>query len=137
LQDNAGTSPTEKIFTDWEADPGSPKVGKVPNSPQDNKVPLFPISSLPASAPHRNVDLMIVRADAAGFVHAYIVLPSTIYGISKTVFADRGLANPQSQQVPLLIRMSIDRGAAAMVGKGANVWPNVHIRDCAVSTQYS
>lgn len=108
------------VYTDGSADPTQ--------SP-----PYVPISSLPESAFHRNVDLAIVRADAAGYVRSYIILPSTIYGISKNVFADKKLANPQSQQVPQLIRMSIDRGAAAMVGDGANFWPDVHIHDCAVS----
>ena len=110
------------MYTDADADPTA-------------KPPLLPLSSLAPTAFHRNVDLAIVRADAAGYVHAYIIIPSTIYGISKTVFADKGLCNPQSVQVPLLIRISIDRGSAAMVGEGANLWPNVHIDDCAVSLE--
>lgn len=93
---------------------------------------LKPLSALPNNAFHREVDRAIVKADHDGYVRGYIVLPSTIYGISKTVFADKGLVNPQSQQVPLLIRISLDRKAPAMVGQGKNLWPDVDIHDCAV-----
>lgn len=40
-----------------------------------------------------------------------------------------GLANKHSIQVPALIGASLDRGQAGMVGKGLNIWPNVHIDD--------
>jgi hypothetical protein len=32
-------------------------------------------------------------------------------------------------QVPALIRAGVARGQAGMVGKGQNLWPNVHISD--------
>ena len=91
------------------------------------------MTDLPASAFHRTVDLAIQEADAEGYVSTYIVLPSTIYGLSENMFAKAKLANPQSQQMPLAIRIAIDRGIPATIGKGANLWPNVHIHDCAVS----
>lgn len=112
---DAGTFATKDIYTDLE------KAGE-----------FKPLASLPDKAFHREVDLSIVKADREGYVKAYIVLPSTIYGISETPFADAGLANPQSQQVPLLIRISLDRKAPAMIGEGKNLWPDVHIGDCAV-----
>lgn len=39
--------------------------------------------------------------------------------------------NPYSIQIPFLIRASIDRGVAGVVGKGIALWPDVHIDDCA------
>src|SRR6476661_6386897 len=51
-----------------------------------------------------------------------IVCPSLIYG------AGLG-ANPDSVQVPLLIRLAKKRGNAAHAGPGENVWSNVHIDD--------
>ena len=51
-----------------------------------------------------------------------IICPSLIYGL--------GLgANPDSVQVPLLIKLAKKRGNAAHAGPGENVWSNVHIDD--------
>ncbi|TXT04798.1 hypothetical protein VHUM_04066 [Vanrija humicola] len=117
LSDNAeGEFAGDKIYTDAGAEPS-----KLP--------PWLPISALSHDALHRDVDLEIEAADREGYALTYIVLPSTIYGIVSHVFADRGLSNPQSQQVPHLTRWSIDRRAGAVIGAGANLWPNVHIDD--------
>ena len=40
---------------------------------------------------------------------------------------DTGVMNPQSQQIPILVRTSIGRQQAGMVGRGVNYHPNVHI----------
>ena len=51
-----------------------------------------------------------------------IICPSLIYGL--------GLgANPDSVQVPLLIKLARKRGNAAHAGPGENIWSNVHIDD--------
>jgi len=64
-----------------------------------------------------------------GYVRTYIILPSTIYGIATGKLAKLGLQNPYSIQIPGLIKASIARGQAGMVGLGKNIWPNVHIDD--------
>lgn len=64
-----------------------------------------------------------------GYVYTYIVLPSTIYGIATGRLVDLGIQNPYSIQIPALIKAGIDRGHAGLVGKGDNLWPNVHIDD--------
>ncbi|KXN91706.1 hypothetical protein AN958_12558 [Leucoagaricus sp. SymC.cos] len=71
------------------------------------------IETLPDSAPHRDVDLAIIDADRQGFV--------------KTA----GISNNRSIQIPSLIRTALDRRRAGMVGKGLNIWSNVHIDDVA------
>ncbi|KAL1404873.1 hypothetical protein Q8F55_008484 [Vanrija albida] len=117
LSDDAqGEYAGDKIYTDASAD-----SAKLP--------PWLPIASLPHEALHRDVDLEIEAADAVGHARTYIVLPSTIYGIADHQFAQAGLSNPQSQQVPHLTRWSIDRRAGAVVGRGDNLWPNVHVDD--------
>lgn len=85
------------------------------------------IEQLPPTAPHIDVELEIIRADKEGYVRAYFVTPGTIYGIASGKFVDAGLANKHSIQVPALIKTSLDRGQAGMIGKGLNIWPNVHI----------
>lgn len=113
----AGAYPSQKIYTDL-------------GSNMDAKPPLLAIDSLPATALHRNVDLEILECDARADIRAYIILPSTIYGINRCgLVTEARVGNNQSLQMPALIRASIDRGRPGMVGKGQNIWPNVHIDD--------
>ncbi|KAK7044262.1 hypothetical protein VNI00_007984 [Paramarasmius palmivorus] len=66
------------------------------------------IETLPPTQIHRNVDLEITNADK-----------------------EAGISNPHSIQVPSLIKASLDRKRAGMVGQGKNVWPNVDIHELA------
>ncbi|KAH9856554.1 NAD-P-binding protein [Lenzites betulinus] len=97
---------------------------------------LEQMDTIPPTQPHRNVDLTVADADKEGtarlpprYVKTFIVLPSTIYGLASGPLVDAGIANPRSQQIPTLIRASVDRGQAGMVGAGVNLHPNVHIDD--------
>ncbi|PPQ95716.1 hypothetical protein CVT26_008359 [Gymnopilus dilepis] len=111
LADNAeGKSATETIYDD--------------SNPEQ-------IESLPDTQLHRNVDLEILRADKEGYVKAHIILPSTIWGLGTGVLVDQGIQNRLSIQVPQLIRASLARGRAGMVGDGKNIWPDVNIDDVA------
>ena len=69
------------------------------------------------------------QADCAGFCRAYIVVPSTIYGLAQGSLVDFGIQNRYSIQIPKLIRAALGRGQAGQVGKGLALWPNVHIND--------
>ncbi|KAI9061107.1 NAD-P-binding protein [Trametes sanguinea] len=89
------------------------------------------IKSIPPTAFHRNVDLTIVEADEQGYVRAHIILPSTIYGIAEGSLFDAGVSNRHSIQIPLLIKGSLDRKRAGVVGLGKALWPDVHISDVA------
>ncbi|KAK7690469.1 hypothetical protein QCA50_005567 [Cerrena zonata] len=89
------------------------------------------IESLPDTAFHRNVDLEIVAADKVGYVKTYIILPSTIYGIVSNPLVEAGIQNPQSIQIPMLIKASLGRKQAGMVGKGVALWPDVSNDDVA------
>lgn len=109
LTDNAaGDYATDKVYSDLD-------------------IPL--IETLPKTQPHRKVDIEVVAADEKGYVRTYIVLPSTIYGIANTSLVKLGIQNPYSKQIPNLIKASIDRKQGGVVGKGLNLWPNVHISD--------
>lgn len=87
------------------------------------------IKSIPATALHRNVDLRVVDADQQGYIRSYIIIPSTIYGIAKHALVDAGVSNAHSIQVPSMIRASLARKRAGVVGKGKALWPDVHIDD--------
>ena len=87
------------------------------------------INALPDTASHRNVELMVISASPK--VKTHIVSPPTIYGIADHALVRKGISNPISIQIPTLIRASIDRGQAGVVGKGLNMWPQVHTSDSA------
>ncbi|KAG1882321.1 hypothetical protein F4604DRAFT_1743478 [Suillus subluteus] len=110
MDDAAGNYATDKIYSDLD-------------------IPM--IESLPKTQPHREVDIEIVAAGERGYVRTYIILPSTIYGIANTSLVKLGIQNPYSIQIPSLIKASIDRKQGGVVGKGLNLWPNIHIDDTA------
>ncbi|KAG7089749.1 hypothetical protein E1B28_011403 [Marasmius oreades] len=89
------------------------------------------IETLAPTQIHRNVDLEIVAADKEGYVKSYIIVPSTIYSVAKGPLFEAGISNPHSIQVPAIIRASLDRKQAGMVGNGVNLWPNVDIHELA------
>ncbi|KAL7278981.1 hypothetical protein ACG7TL_006813 [Trametes sanguinea] len=89
------------------------------------------IKSISPTAFHRDVDLTIMEADEQGYVRAHIVVPSTIYAIARGPLFEAGVSNPHSVQIPLLIKGSLDRKRAGMVGQGKALWPDVHIDDVA------
>ncbi|KAI0822485.1 NAD-P-binding protein [Trametes gibbosa] len=87
--------------------------------------------SIPPTAFHRNVDLLVIEADTQGYARTHIIFPSTIYGIAHGPLFEAGVSNPHSIQVPLLIKAALARKQAGMVGKGIPLWPDVHIDDVA------
>ncbi|KAL0572608.1 hypothetical protein V5O48_009352 [Marasmius crinis-equi] len=96
-----------------------------------NDEDITQIETLPPSQPHRPVDLAIVAADQEGYIKSYLILPSTIYSIARGKLFDAGISHPYSQIIPGLIKLSVHRGQAGMVGEGKNMWPNVDIHDLA------
>ncbi|KAI0737090.1 NAD-P-binding protein [Daedaleopsis nitida] len=89
------------------------------------------MKAIPDTAFHRNVDLLVMDADTQGYARSHIILPSTVYGIASNALVDAGVSNPYSMQVPQLVRASLDRKWAGVVGKGKAFWPDVHIDDVA------
>lgn len=69
------------------------------------------------------VDRVVLRA-AGEEVRSVVLCPSLIYG------EGRG-ANPDSIQVPSLIRQAVRSGIPRYIGAGENVWSTVHIDDVA------
>ncbi|CAE6439167.1 unnamed protein product [Rhizoctonia solani] len=95
--------------------------------PEDSKIwndnDINDIAGIPPEAHHRDVDLEIFAAHERGDVDAYIIAPSCIYGVGD------GPVKRISQQIPVMINISIKHKQAVYVGKGTNVWGNVHIND--------
>lgn len=81
--------------------------------------------NLPADAFHRNVDEIIIGAGKRdpSSVRTAIVCPPTIYG------PGRGPCNTKSVQAYWLSAAVLKRGKGFLVGKGENVWHQVHVQD--------
>ncbi|KAJ5716386.1 hypothetical protein N7493_008297 [Penicillium malachiteum] len=94
-----------KEYNDWEG------VGELVN--------------LPADAFHRNVDEIIINTGKQNpnSVRTAVVCPPTIYG------PGRGPVNQKSIQAYLLAAAVLKRGKGFLVGKGENVWHQVHVQD--------
>ena len=82
-----------------------------------------PLDPLPEKIQRVAVHRSVLAAAAQG-VRSVVLCPSLIYG------EGRG-ANPDSIQVPTLIRQAIKSGVPRYVGDGENIWSTVHIEDVA------
>jgi nucleoside-diphosphate-sugar epimerase len=82
------------------------------------------IDSLANDAPHRLIDLEILKArkELQGKAKIAIVIPPLIYGTSH---------GRLTIQLPTLARWALKYGHPAHVGQGKSVWSNVHVRDLA------
>jgi nucleoside-diphosphate-sugar epimerase len=83
----------------------------------------MPLDTLPERLLRVAVERLILSSAGKG-VRSVVIRPSLIYGRGK------GL-NPHSHQLPHLVRLARERGRPAHVGRGLNVWSNVHIEDVA------
>ena len=81
------------------------------------------IRAIPVSKPHKDVDNFVLD-NYKGF-DSITLCPPTIYGIGLGQF------KRHSNQIPRLIRTYVKHGAAATVGKGVNIWNNIHVEDLA------
>ncbi|KAI1633353.1 hypothetical protein F4809DRAFT_623770 [Biscogniauxia mediterranea] len=82
------------------------------------------IDSLPDNAPHRQIDLAIlkVQKQLAEKAKIAIMIPPTIYGYNN---------GRLSIQIPVLTRYALKHGFAGHVGEGLAVESNVHVLDLA------
>ncbi|OCF36054.1 hypothetical protein I316_01926 [Kwoniella heveanensis BCC8398] len=79
--------------------------------------------ALPDEAFFHSGDRIIARAAERGIISAYIVMSPTVYG------QGTGPGNKLSLQIPAYVRYAKRTGQAAYIGKGENIWGNVHIQD--------
>jgi nucleoside-diphosphate-sugar epimerase len=83
----------------------------------------MPLSPLPERLLRVAVETLILDAAGRG-VRSVVIRPSLIYG--------RGPGfNPHSHQLPRLVQLASERARPAHVGRGLNIWSNVHIDDVA------
>ncbi|KIJ67094.1 hypothetical protein HYDPIDRAFT_128710 [Hydnomerulius pinastri MD-312] len=90
---------------------------------------LHKLEALPRTQPHREVDLAIADAGKEGYAKTHVILPGLVYGIAKTRLVSLQLSNSRSQQIPSIVNAGLARRQGGVVGKGLNIWSNVHIED--------
>ncbi|KAI0360217.1 NAD-P-binding protein [Trametes cingulata] len=89
------------------------------------------IETLPPTAFHRAVDLLVIAADAERYARTHIVLPSNIYGIASGPLFDSGIANPHTIFIPMLVKAALQRGSVGIMGEGVSQWADIHIEETA------
>ncbi|SCX72586.1 NAD-dependent epimerase/dehydratase family protein [Variovorax sp. EL159] len=77
----------------------------------------------PSKQARRDIDTRVLDAIGSG-IRAVVICPSNVYGVG------HGL-NPRSVQIPFLVDQAKKSGVVKIVGRGVNVWSNVHIDDLA------
>jgi nucleoside-diphosphate-sugar epimerase len=77
------------------------------------------LEAAPAKRARRDIDLMVLNAQG---LRNMVICPSLIYGLGS------GL-NPNSIQIPALVRRAKESGVVNVIGNGLNRWSNVHIED--------
>jgi nucleoside-diphosphate-sugar epimerase len=82
-----------------------------------------PLEPLPEKIQRVAVQRVVLAAAGQG-VRSVVLCPCLIYG------RGRG-ANPDSIQVPNLIRQAVRSGIPRYIGEGENIWSTVHIDDVA------
>lgn len=70
------------------------------------------------------IDCLVRVAGVTQGLRGVVICPTTVYG------QGTGL-RPDSDQVPKMTTKAKQRGAGVHIGKGANIWSNVHIEDLA------
>ena len=99
---------------------GDKSAGKFSPKIYHEDTPLDPLpEKIQRVAVHRSV-----LASAAHGVRSVVLCPCLIYG------QGRG-ANPDSIQVPNLIRQAVKSGIPRYIGEGENIWSTVHVDDVA------
>ncbi|KAI0006847.1 NAD(P)-binding protein [Xylariaceae sp. FL0662B] len=82
------------------------------------------VDSVPDNAPHRQIDLAIlkVKKQLSEKAKIAIIIPPLIYGF-----------NPNhgrlSIQIPTLTRYALKHGSAGHIGEGLSVWSTIHVLD--------
>lgn len=97
---------------------GKPDGGELSEDVFDEDTDFTPS---PGRAPRVEINRRVLAGAEVG-VHAVIICPSLIYGLGTG-------ASKHSMQVPWLIDLAREDGAAKHIGPGANTWSNVHIDD--------
>ncbi|KAL0568975.1 hypothetical protein V5O48_012993 [Marasmius crinis-equi] len=89
------------------------------------------LEKIPVNAFHRPSELEVLAADQEGYIKAYIVSPSYVYGVPCHPLVEAGISNPMNTVHKIIVPSSIAQGSGIQIGNETIVWPNVHIDELA------
>ncbi|KAJ3491669.1 hypothetical protein NLJ89_g11314 [Agrocybe chaxingu] len=89
------------------------------------------LNALPVTVLHRNVDIPIMEADKAGYVKAYLIAPSLVFGNPQGPLVDLGIQSLHSVMTKWLVKAAIARKNGGYFGKGVNKWAAIDVEDNA------
>ncbi|KAK3722996.1 hypothetical protein LTR37_002142 [Vermiconidia calcicola] len=80
--------------------------------------------NVPDTAPHREIDLAIIKArkDIGAKAKIVIVLPPLIYGVGRRI-------KRMTIQLPTMTRFALKHGYAPVIGKGLSIRCAIHVQD--------
>lgn len=89
-----------------------------------DKDPGFIDSNVPDTAPHREIDLAILKArkELGEKAKIVIVLPPLIYGVGRKI-------RRTTIQLPTMTRFALKHGYAPVIGEGLSIRCNIHVQD--------
>ena len=117
LEGLAGSGKT-LLHTSGSSIVGDKVVGKLSPRVHHEDTPYEP---LPEKIQRVAVQRTVLAAAAQG-IRSVVLCPTLIYGEGRA-------ANPDSIQVPALIRQAVRSGVPRYIGAGENAWSTVHIED--------
>ncbi|KIW39564.1 uncharacterized protein PV06_08166 [Exophiala oligosperma] len=82
------------------------------------------VDTVPDSAPHRQIDLAILKArkELGTKAKIIIILPPLVYGVGKRI-------KRLTIQLPTMARFALKHGWAPVIGKGLSVRCTIHVQD--------
>ena len=103
----------------------SKKLGEAATKSYNDWEGVKEVTSLPDSAPHRNVDKIVLAAgsDPGLPIRTAIVCPPTIYG------KGRGPGSQRGAQLYMLANSMMEKKKGFQVGEGQNSWTSIHVHD--------
>jgi nucleoside-diphosphate-sugar epimerase len=109
------------LFKDME----TKNIGEASSKIYDDWDGIEEVTTLPDSAPHRNVDKVVIAGglDHAKTTKTAIVAPPAIYG------KGRGPDNQRSMQLPDLAKWTLRNKNGFQVGAGKAYWNSIHVAD--------
>ncbi|TCD67904.1 hypothetical protein EIP91_011838 [Steccherinum ochraceum] len=106
-------------------------MGQIASKVYDDVADEAILAAIPETARHRAGDIRLAAAHDEGFVKAYVIIPTLVYGLATGRFVDAGVQNPVPTSVMLLDAIRQARGVFGRVGPAKNIYATIEVHDLA------
>ncbi|KAK1216436.1 hypothetical protein PQX77_020932 [Marasmius sp. AFHP31] len=115
------------LFLFYKAAITDSALGKYTTNVIFDDTDIAQLNAIPHDSPHRLVDLKVMDADEEGYAKTYNVSPAGTYDVAHHCLVNAGISNSRTILFKLLVPVAVKRGYGITIGKGENIWLNVHI----------